>query len=187
VVKGRTRGPFVARAVRQALERHRVRRDVPRLALVDDLTGLGNRRAFLAVGGHRIKLSRRTGEALTLLAIALRRSSEPPTPNGDGPAAAAVDHVLRDAATLLRETLRESDVVSRLGGDLFAVLVTGDEHHARGLLQRLIAAVHQHDREAGRSFRFGFHAALVLFDRDRHLAIDDLLAEVPRLGPDGAP
>lgn len=187
VLKGRARGAFVPRVVRQAVERHRTRRDVRTLALIDDLTGLGNRRAFLAVGTHRMKLSRRTGEPLSLLAIVLRRGPRDADAFG---AFASVDPTLRDAATLLRETLRESDVVARLGGDAFAVLLTGGDDRAQGALQRLLEAVQQHNEEAGRSFQLSFDVAVARFDANRHHSIDDLLAEVPRAaqaGPVDAP
>lgn len=182
VLKGRARGSFIPRVVRQAVERHRSRRDVSTLALIDDLTGLANRRAFLAVSGHRMKLSRRTGEPLSVIAMALRR--DPGSSGGRG-AFALVDSTLRDASTLLRETLRESDLVARLGGDAFAVLLTGGEDLAKGAMQRLLEAVQQHNDEAGRSYRLSFDVAAVRFDASRHHSIDDLLADAPLAGERG--
>ena len=55
------------------------------------------------------------------------------------------DQVLAEAALVMRITLRESDVVARMGGDQFGVLLPGaDPQPARRVAERLAAALEEH-------------------------------------------
>ncbi len=91
------------------------------LSTTDPLTGLRNRRGFESLAEHRLKVAAREGHGATVLFADLDNlkliNDRFGHPAGDG--------ALRDAARLLVEACRESDVVARLGGDEFAVLFTG--------------------------------------------------------------
>lgn len=90
------------------------------LATVDDLTGLTNRRGFNAISEHTIAMCRRVGEPATLLYFDLDDFKSV----NDALGHAAGDRVLRTFARHLRDTFRDSDVVARVGGDEFCVLLT---------------------------------------------------------------
>lgn len=58
---------------------------------------------------------------------------------------AAADDLLQEFVTFLRSHLRSDDMLARVGGDSFALLLTGLEtHEARSIAERLGAAVHAH-------------------------------------------
>jgi diguanylate cyclase (GGDEF)-like protein len=78
----------------------------------DELTGLANRRGFMAVAEHLLASCRRGGRPATLIAIDLD--------GHDGG-----DETLRSFAEMLYQHFRASDVVARLGNDEFAVLCSG--------------------------------------------------------------
>jgi diguanylate cyclase (GGDEF)-like protein len=90
------------------------------LATVDDLTNLTNRRGFNAIAEHTIAMCRRVDEPATLLYFDLDEFKAVNDTLGH----AAGDRVLRTFARHLRETFRDSDVVARIGGDEFCVLLT---------------------------------------------------------------
>jgi DNA-binding response OmpR family regulator len=50
LVKGRVTGEMLERAIRYARERHRLLEEIRSLSLIDQLTGLSNRRAFFTAG-----------------------------------------------------------------------------------------------------------------------------------------
>jgi two-component system cell cycle response regulator len=54
---------------------------------------------------------------------------------------AAGDEALRHAVRLLRETFREADLVARIGGDEFCVLLPGRAQEAKASIDRLRDAV----------------------------------------------
>lgn len=85
----------------------------------DVLTGLPNRRAFDDALASLSALSHRTGEPLSLLAVDVDLFKEVNDARGH----AAGDQVLRAVASAMRRTGREADVVARIGGDEFSMLL----------------------------------------------------------------
>jgi diguanylate cyclase (GGDEF)-like protein len=89
-----------------------------RLALFDDLTGLGNRNLFLMELDKRIEVARRESSSLPVLLIDLNGFKTINDTFGHE----AGDNVLREFAARLVEALPLSDEAFRTGGDEFAVL-----------------------------------------------------------------
>lgn len=92
-----------------------------RLAVVDDLTGLYNRRGFLRAAGQLLALAQRNAAPVTVFTFDLDGLK---TVN-DREGHAAGDALIVDAARLLSHTFRSSDLVARVGGDEFSVLACG--------------------------------------------------------------
>ncbi|HEU5261985.1 MAG TPA: diguanylate cyclase response regulator [Gemmatimonadales bacterium] len=150
LVKGAVDGELLARALRHAIERNRLRAALLDLALVDDLTGLYNRRGFLTLAARDLRLARRGDETL-LVAFAdlddLKRVN-------DTAGHAVGDRALRDTAVVLRQTFRDSDLVARIGGDEYAVLVRHAGTESPGVLaDRLKRQVREFNRRAARPYQ----------------------------------
>lgn len=104
------------------------------LSLVDELTGLKNRRAFFALAEQEIKAARRDYRLLSLLFIDVNELK----PINDRLGHAIGDQALRETAQVLAMTSRESDIVARLGGDEFVILArVSDQNSADALQHRL--------------------------------------------------
>ncbi len=123
--------------LRDISERVRHEEALRTLSLVDPLTGLYNRRGFLTFAGQQLRLAERTGSVVTMLFADLDGLKQINDTHGH----AAGDRAIRDAAGVLRETFRESDVIGRLGGDEFAVLAIDPAGTPSGrLIARLLRA-----------------------------------------------
>jgi diguanylate cyclase (GGDEF)-like protein len=123
-------GETVARTVSRL---RRTEEKLSRLALVDDLTGLANRRAFVTVGEQLLRVADRAGETVLVVYADLDGMKAINDRHGH----AAGDEALRQAARLLRETFREADLVARIGGDEFCVLLPGHASEAKASIDRL--------------------------------------------------
>ena len=100
---------------RQKLEERRL----VNLARVDPLTGLGNRAGFELRLAEAMARSRSGGTLMALMYLDIDRFKQ----INDGFGHNVGDALLRGFADRLLQTLRSSDIVSRLGGDEFTVIM----------------------------------------------------------------
>ena len=105
-----------------------------KLSLTDELTGLLNRRAFMAQIEQRLAHQRRTGRCAALLYVDLDNFK----PINDLYGHQMGDEVLRRFGQFLKDGSRVGDIAARLGGDEFALWLedTGEAggRHKAGLL-----------------------------------------------------
>lgn len=124
---------LVAHAV-VALENARLHGMVERQALVDGLTGLANRRAASDALHAEAVRAQRLESPLSVVLADLDGFKEVNDEHGH----AVGDGVLRAFAEVLRDTLRESDLAGRWGGEEFLLLLPGaDEEGAAQLAERV--------------------------------------------------
>jgi diguanylate cyclase (GGDEF)-like protein/PAS domain S-box-containing protein len=144
------------------------------LSHTDELTGLANRRSFLARAAQELAAARHAGQVAALLFADLDGLKAINDEYGHE----AGDEALIAAADALRETFRSSDVVARVGGDEFAVLArTTSPDEAAALVRRLQRAVEARTATGRRPFRLAFSAGLALAGRLSGGTIEDLLAQ----------
>lgn len=96
-------------------------RRLEHLAATDHLTGLANHRRFHDAFGRALALAEREGHPLALVVLDLDHFKTLNDAHGH----AYGDRVLRQAAAALREAVRDTDLVGRVGGEEFALLLPG--------------------------------------------------------------
>jgi diguanylate cyclase (GGDEF)-like protein len=112
-----------------ALENARLHDVVQRQAITDDLTGLVNRRRFIAALQAEVERARRFGSPLTVVLADLDDFKRVNDVFGHH----AGDDVLRSFAELVQSHIRDVDVPGRIGGEEFAILLP--ETDAEGAAQ----------------------------------------------------
>ena len=121
-------------------DRKRVERELEDLADHDSLTGLLNRRGFDNELERHISLVSRSGPAGALLVLDLDHFKHVNDTWGHQ----AGDRVIAAVAECLRSGLRRSDVVGRLGGDEFGIILPhATRHEAQVVADKLIRAVRE--------------------------------------------
>lgn len=177
LVKEQLDGSLLARALRYAIDRRRLEASVHQMTLIDDMSGLYNRRGFFKFGDQQLKLLRRMGKRALVVAADIQTLREINESFGH----AAGDIAIADAGALLRRTFRESDVVCRLSGDKFAILATGvADDGPRAILRRLAKALAAYNEVPDRRFRLSFSLGFAAVDPGDGSSLDHLLAEADR-------
>jgi diguanylate cyclase (GGDEF)-like protein len=127
-------------------------------AVVDDLTGLLNRRGWRYTAPRELARAARSGNPITLVTLDLDNFKELNDEQGHEQG----DRALRDTAERIRATLRAGDVVARLGGDEFVALLTNST------LTGSVAAIDRL-RDATPA-QEGFSSGIAVWDRKEDLA-----------------
>lgn len=103
-------------------------------AVIDELTGLLNRRGWAQAARRELARAARAGSPVGLVLLDLDNLK----PVNDAMGHAEGDRLLRETADRMRAAFRAGDVVARLGGDEFAVLLTdASADESTGTVQRL--------------------------------------------------
>ena len=123
------------------IELRSANRTLAELAAHDPLTGLYNRRYFYEMLGTEFERSRRHHRPLTVLMVDIDDFKRINDEHGHIQA----DCVLAELADVLREDLRQSDVVARYGGDEFALILPETEQQSGRLVAEKLR-----ERVAGR-------------------------------------
>jgi diguanylate cyclase (GGDEF)-like protein/PAS domain S-box-containing protein len=117
-------------------------RELDQMAIRDPLTGLYNRRFFDEVLNREWGRFQRSGEAFTVLIMDVDNFKRINDHHGHD----AGDQALQQVGMTLRVTLRETDLVARIGGDEFAaLLLRTDAEHSAPVIEKLRQALrHMH-------------------------------------------
>ena len=140
-------------------------------ATVDDLTQVANRRGFNAVASHMLSLCRRTGFDAELLFFDLDGFKQVNDEYGHQ----AGDDILQHFAKLLIKCFRTADVVARIGGDEFVVLLTATDGPSDIALARLNEMAKIESCEILQ--KLAWSAGKIEFDSRRHDTVESLLAD----------
>ncbi len=174
---GDTRGQPISellmRAVRCAAKQYMLQAELGNLALTDELTGLHNRRGFMALAERQLKLGRRSGRGMLLFVMDVDRLKQ----INDSFGHSEGDLVLKRTAGVLEETFRDSDVVARLGGDEFAVLAIEASGHSQATIKaRLFECLKSINAEQSR-YEISLSLGVARFDPNNRASIGELMVK----------
>jgi diguanylate cyclase (GGDEF)-like protein/PAS domain S-box-containing protein len=168
----------VAITSRDVTDRKQQEEALRALSLIDELTGLYNRRGFLTLAQQQLKLARRGHRELLLLFVDMDDFKEINDTYGHREG----DVALQRTTAILRQTFRDSDIIARLGGDEFVVLAAdtsrGSDHL---IIDRLRAALRERNEHEGYPYRLSFSVGMAHFDPESPPSIEDLLATADRM------
>jgi diguanylate cyclase (GGDEF)-like protein len=140
----------------------------------DELTGLLNRRGFVALGQHALSLAEREKRKLLVIFIDLDGMKGINDQFGHHRG----DSALVDTGNLLRRTFRKSDVVARMGGDEFAVIAQckndNDKAHIQRRLRENLDAIY---KKAIGPYKLSLSIGMVEYNPAESCGLDALMEE----------
>lgn len=149
------------------------------MSMTDELTGLYNRRGFLALVEQQLKLAHRENKKMFLMSADLDFLKL----INDIMGHQRGDMAIINTANILKETFRESDIAARIGGDEFVVLgVDTPDTNFETLAERLRENLNTHNDKVNEplgelSLSYGF----AIYDPKYPRSIYELLSEADEL------
>jgi diguanylate cyclase (GGDEF)-like protein/PAS domain S-box-containing protein len=142
-------------------------------SLSDELTGLSNRRGFFTFGLQQMKMAKRLKADVYLVFLDIDNLKEV----NDAEGHPVGDLLLQGVAAILKRTLRESDIVGRIGGDEFALLAMRSKGQGeRALMARIEEGVAAFRIKGHARLRLSVSMGLVQIDPRKYHQLDDFLA-----------
>src|SRR5712664_2968983 len=167
---------ILMRAVRCAAKQYMLLAELGDLALVDELTGLYNRRGFMAIAERQLKVGRRSGKGMLLFFMDVDDLKQINDSHGHSEG----DQALRRTAQALEITFRDSDVIARIAGDEFAVLAIEAADHSEATIRaRLCEDLKSISAEESR-YAISLSMGVARFNRRDSRPIGELMAQADK-------
>jgi len=174
LVKGEFNHATLDRAMLYAMERHRLQRTIRQMAVLDELTGLYNRRGFNTLCADMLQQVRQPEARGYLCFFDLDHFKR----INDELGHAKGDEALAEFASILRGVFRKDSLLVRLGGDEFVAMglesQTGQVEESLRLLELALAARNSQENQA---YRLETSAGLAYFDRSGPCTLEAITAE----------
>ena len=169
--------PYVLGHAYDITELTELQQKLTQLTVTDDLTGLNNRRGFLARANDRLNLGRRNGDSLMLIFADIDGLKRINDEHGHESGSQAIT----DTAEILKDSFRQTDVLSRLGGDEFVILLTqAGETRPDVVTSRVREKIDAFNADSTRPYKLSVSLGLVPIDLNAAISLDDIIAEADR-------
>jgi diguanylate cyclase (GGDEF)-like protein len=165
--------------VRDISRRKKKHEKLKEAALTDGLTGLFNRRGFLTLAEQQRKFTNRSKKKMSLIYIDIDGMKTINDELGHN----AGDQALMDSADILRESFRESDIIARIGGDEFAVLLSdpSGQEVEHVIVNHIENSLKFYNETRKRDYELLFSMGIAHYDSGYPCSIDDLIIQADEL------
>ena len=148
------------------------------LSLVDELTGVYNRRGFNQLARQQAELAKRTGKSMLLCFFDLDHMKH----INDSYGHQEGDNALVAAADILRRIFRTSDIIARWGGDEFAVLMINAEcDDVQTIDRRIQDNINDYNDKAEHRYIISMSWGTVKYDPSYPADIEDLVSRADEM------
>ncbi|MCX5804046.1 MAG: diguanylate cyclase, partial [Proteobacteria bacterium] len=164
--------------IKDITEQKKMEEELRTLSVMDDLTGLYNRRGFFTLSQQQMKMAERAKKDMLLFFADLDNMKE----INDRLGHQEGDKALVEIATVLKEVFRESDIIGRMGGDEFAALAidTTDETE-EVLTARLQNYLDTHNKLETRNYALSLSIGIAHYDHGNPSSLDELMSRADTL------
>ncbi|RJR16314.1 MAG: sensor domain-containing diguanylate cyclase [Nitrospiraceae bacterium] len=147
------------------------------MTITDELTGLSNRRGFFMLAEQQMKIAERTKKGAFLVYADLDNLKE----INDSQGHKAGDQAIIDAAQILRNTYRKSDIIARMGGDEFAAFLVDFTGSSPDIISaHLQRNINMYNTGNKRGSALSFSSGIVAWDSQKPCSLDELIARADK-------
>ena len=169
---------FFTAIIRDITSRRKLEQKLREASFTDDLTGLLNRRGFMALSEKQLQISRRYKRSFSILFLDLNEMKQ----INDNFGHKSGDQALIELADILKKTFRSSDIISRIGGDEFTVLINEPTPGIDKIItSNFMKNLRTFNARTDRPYKLSTSLGIAHFDPSQPRSIDELLAEADTL------
>jgi diguanylate cyclase (GGDEF)-like protein/PAS domain S-box-containing protein len=159
-------------------DRRRMEEEIREMSMRDQLTGLYNRRGFITLAEQQLKTVNRTKRLMTLTFIDVDEMKQINDTMGHDEG----DKALIDTANIIRQTLREADIIARIGGDEFAIVATEiTELNPDAFSTRLQQNINEFNAKECRPYKIAMSWGTAVYDPAFPASLDELMSAADEL------
>jgi len=160
-----------------SFERNRIREIMVALSLTDELTQLYNRRGLWLLADEQIRLSLRHKRGFWLFVLDMDELKKVNDTLGHPEG----DRALKRLSQLLQSTFRKSDIISRIGGDEFAVVaLEAAQTSLPALLEHFQVQLKKNNASKDYDYKLRVSIGSAYFDPANPCSIDELIARADK-------
>ena len=141
--------------------------------LIDELTGLYNRQGLMEFAKKEMARAEREGWYIGILMMDLDRFKYINDRHGH----LVGDRIIQQFADILKDSVRETDILCRLGGDEFIVLLSGEEPNFSLIRDRILEAVEKWKAENKLAAKIGVSIGISVKEPGSHKRLEEIIKE----------
>ncbi len=165
--------------LRDITKRKKMEEQLQTSSITDNLTGLLNRRGFFTLSGQQWKLSDRNKSGMSLFYFDVDNMKNTNETLGNS----AGDQALMDISNILKKSFRKSDIIARISGDEFAVLIPEkSEHDIENIVSsNVLRNLKNYNKKKGRVCELSLSTGIAHYDPAQPCSVDELLMQADTL------
>lgn len=172
LVRKKMNNHALSRILRYAIMRHKGRAELQSLSLVDDLTGLYNRRGFMLFAQQQLSIAIRTKRGMILFFIHLEDLNEISEKLGRQ----YEDMAKIETTNILKEAFRESDIIARHGRDeITAIALESFDASNEIIIARLQDELQSRNKQENRQYNLSLCIGTAYYDTEELCTIEELI------------
>ncbi len=171
--------PELTLFIHDITERKNYEAQLHHMSISDELTGLFNRRGFITLADKHLRMAQRCGKDIFLLYADFDNMKWINDTHGHP----VGDNALVETAVILKNTFRQADLIGRVGGDEFIVMMS-EPRERNGevvVLERLAQEIEKANNRAKRKYQILLSIGTVRYDHQEQTTIDELMSQADLL------
>jgi len=171
--------PEITLFMHDITERKNYETQLHHMSISDELTGLFNRRGFITLADKQLKIAQRSCKDAFLLYADFDNMKWINDTHGHP----VGDSALVETAAILTNTFRQADLIGRVGGDEFVVLMNEPKERQgeEVIMERLANEISMANAQPGRMYQILLSIGTVRYDHTEQTSIDELMSRADLL------
>jgi len=167
---------ILRRGIIYSMERHEILQSLYRTTIIDELTGLYNRRGLYTLGNQQIELAKRHSDDIFIFYLDLDGMKEINDTLGHDYG----DKALLTASKIMHKTFRTTDILSRLGGDEFVTVAVKAQYEFIPIIIQRIKDYIKEENKTLKDYQISMSIGVSKVDLEHETPLDDAIKNADR-------